>query len=474
MPAARYAKKKGVRGRPTAPTVFAGVEQGHPVVLAGDVFLNQNQRDPSWDSIADGFIRLNEASWRELDLTPHPHVSRSGIQIRVQPGRRIGAVPLNSPVTGKVVAGLVIQPRFGWSGIGSLLQRVGWQHGPSFASLENVPGSGREVPPWVIAGPAFERILEMIEQLPVSFRAVERVVTSPRGRIDWKGYSKQLARSTWHHLPCEFNELGPDITLLGYAQWALARLVESLHQSGAVGDPIALELQANLQRLLQGLRALPEVRPNLADLKVNRGMASPTMVRGLEAIAWIADRRGLGGGHERDGLAWSLDVAELWEAYVGAMLAQEARSSGWQMRTASDRGTTIPIAWQSRGTMRSLMPDFVLKKGDEIRVVDAKYKSHFVDLSSRQWHEFGAAAQGFSAGNDSFGARSLADDHRADLHQILAYAGLMHAKRISAELVYPLRRRDASPNEIPTPMSATLPSLSEREVTLTLRALPFG
>jgi len=38
--------------------------------------------------------------------------------------------------------------------------------------------------------------------------------------------------------------------------------------------------------------------------------------RGIEAIAWIVDERGLGGGNERDGLAWVLPLEKLWESYV--------------------------------------------------------------------------------------------------------------------------------------------------------------
>jgi 5-methylcytosine-specific restriction endonuclease McrBC regulatory subunit McrC len=95
-----------------------------------------------------------------------------------------------------------------------------------------------------------------------------------------------------------------------------------------------------------------------------------------------------------------------------------------------------------------------------VHIVDAKYKAHFADLDEFAWMKL---------------ADEIRDAHRADVHQVLAYASLYDAEDVTATLVYPLRQ-------------ATWEALSERgrdharadlfhgnrRVRLELRGLPFG
>jgi 5-methylcytosine-specific restriction endonuclease McrBC regulatory subunit McrC len=106
------------------------------------------------------------------------------------------------------------------------------------------------------------------------------------------------------------------------------------------------------------------------------------------------------------------------------------------------------------------VPDFVLQRGREIHVVDAKYKAHFTDLDEHGWREFQ---------DDQRSA------HRADVHQVLAYAGLFDAEHVTATLVYPVRR-DAYLTLAERGQDRSIATLyhGNREVSLELRGLPFG
>ncbi len=97
---------------------------------------------------------------------------------------------------------------------------------------------------------------------------------------------------------------------------------------------------------------------------------------------------------------------------------------------------------------------------ERVDVVDAKYKAHFAELDEQGWRAF---------------AEDAREAHRADIHQILAYASLFDAPEVRAVLVYPLRERtwrilrdrgrDVSVAELFT---------GRRHVRLELRGLPFG
>jgi len=184
--------------------------------------------------------------------------------------------------------------------------------------------------------------------------------------------------------------------------------------------------------------------------------------RGLQAIGWIVEERGLGGTDTSDGLAWSLPLEVLWENYVESHYRSESRMTGATIRVGRLGETTFPIRWRQslRRSLSHLVPDLVLQRGREIHVVDAKYKAHFTDLDESGWRAFQ---------DDERSA------HRADVHQVLAYAGLFDAEYVTATLVYPLRRDTylALAERRQDRSVATLYH-GNREVSLELRGLPFG
>ena len=106
------------------------------------------------------------------------------------------------------------------------------------------------------------------------------------------------------------------------------------------------------------------------------------------------------------------------------------------------------------------MPDIVVRKGRSIRVVDAKYKAHFADLDEQAWVRM---------------TDDIREAHRADVHQVLAYASLYDAQDITATLIYPLRRntwealRDRKRDRAKAELFH-----GSRRVILELRGIPFG
>jgi len=184
--------------------------------------------------------------------------------------------------------------------------------------------------------------------------------------------------------------------------------------------------------------------------------------RGLEAISWILEERGLGGGRELDGLAWHLSLDRLWEAYVEATIRREAAGIGGEVKVARLRETTFPLHWTdpSHRSLGHLAPDIVVRRGRAIQVVDAKYKAHLAELDEAGWRRFSDEAR---------------DAHRADLHQVLAYAALYDAEEITATLVYPLRHStwDALEKRGRSSSRAELRH-GGRRISMELRGLSFG
>ena len=273
----------------------------------------------------ESFRRLNDDAFGALGVAPRFESTARGPVLTLCPGGRAGAIPLRSGTTGHVVAGYVVRPRFGWTGVGSILSETGWHSAPNILRMPLVPGSGREVPPWVLAGPVIARLRALLDSLKRGFDFKDDTPQAPRGTIQWSRYlHTSLPSGRWHQLPCRFPDLSTDPILRGAIRWTLERVLEEL---GFVAghDRVALGLRTDATRLLEQLGNIARVYPRV-ELIGRMGGGDPLLGQivhsGLEAIGWVRDERGLGGGRQMDGLAWSLPLERLWEDHVAAKVAR--------------------------------------------------------------------------------------------------------------------------------------------------------
>ena len=194
-------------------------------------------------------------------------------------------------------------------------------------------------------------------------------------------------------------------------------------------DRVALDLRTDAQRLLERVGDVPRVYPRselLGRMSGNDPLLEQVVRSGLEAIGWVRDERGLGGGRQMDGLAWALPLDRLWEDHVAAKVQEQVRQEGGVLRLGRRGETVTPLHWSdsSHRSLGHLVPDIVVTRPESVWIVDAKYKSHFAEIDEAGWRQM---------------AHEIRDSHRSDLHQVLAYSSLFDAPEIKATLAYPLR-----------------------------------
>jgi hypothetical protein len=448
---------------PDQKPLYVAADHGACITVDREPFAPDPRR-AGWGPFIDGFLRMNGAALDALDVRREIAAGKDGPVVRLLPGSRTGAVPLRSAQTGHVAGGFVVRPRFGWAGVGRVLSETGWQAAPEFLESPLVPGSGREVPPWVLAGPVLSRLAALLRSLRRGYTEAEALLRRPRGRILWSRYrTESLARGHWDRVPCRFPDLESDPRLRRAIRWTLERLHRDLVAVGR-NDSVSMALAALAVRLIERLANVTPLMPRRDELgRAGASRLVDEVVRhGLEAMAWIVEERGLGGGRELDGLAWQLPLDRLWESYVEAVARREAALNGGDVRVGRLGQTIFPLHWTdpTHRSLGHLVPDIVVQRGRSVQVIDAKYKAHLSELDASGWHRF---------------ADEQRESHRADLHQILAYASLYDAEEITATLVYPLRRdtwealrhrgRDRSAADL---------LHGGRHVRLELRGLPFG
>ncbi|MCL6558041.1 MAG: McrC family protein [Firmicutes bacterium] len=404
---------------------------------AAFLLKGQIPRDPQSLAarLASQFIRQNRGVFQFFHVLADLAYDGREVEIVLQAGTKIGALPLLSPTSGKPDYGLVIKPRFAWPGIGSMLGKMGWRVVPSLLQLPLLPRSDRNIPPWVLAATVLFRIKKLLECLERRFEFSEAELRAPRGSVKWPAYvTSSATRARFLHVPCRYPDLRDDRELIAAVHYTLRKLQASLESQRSAGA-FVLQLISLCQSLLERVRSVPPVRPTAPAINGwHRGPLRTEIFReGLQAVEWTVEDRGLAGLGDLQGLPWVMSMEEFFEAWTETVAAALTRQVGGILRTGRKRETVAPLVWDSpyAGSQKYLVPDLILERSSaengekEVIIFDAKYKSHWEDLSRDQW-----------GGLDE----ELRESHRADLFQILAYSALFEGKKVTCCLVYPCRK----------------------------------
>jgi hypothetical protein len=417
-------------------------DHGDPLEVRAHVIGASGER---W---VEPFLQANAPSLPRLRLKVDV-CADSEVYVRLTPGARIGAMPLVGPATRRVVAGILVEPRFRWPALGAVFNSIGFTVEPALGGSPLVPGSARDVPPWILAGPVIQRVAALLRHSRRSFVEHQETRSSLRGRVLWPMWiSTQLPRGAWTQFPCRYSEPESDPCLLANARWTLSRLMEEL--SRVAWSPPGRFLLRRADELLLAIGPGTALRPGVAPAVP---AASEWLRDALEAMAWVAEERGLGGARSLDGLAWDLSIDSVWEAWIAAFAGRLGGRLG--MSASPFAGARRVLRWVGPvQSMGSLAPDVELRSAERVVWIDAKYKPHLQLLARRGWSGVSEEIRG---------------EHRADLHQALAYASLADVAQIDTLLLYP--SMGSEPRRLDTVATVTS---GRRRVRLILASVPFG
>ena len=115
---------------PAARPLLSTTDEGDPIRV--DARLVQAAGD-RW---IDPFLAANRLALQRLGLTPDVH-SDDGLHMLLRPSGRIGAVPLVAPASRRVVAGLLVSPRFRWTALGEVLSGIGFSIAPALGGVRS-------------------------------------------------------------------------------------------------------------------------------------------------------------------------------------------------------------------------------------------------------------------------------------------------------------------------------------------------
>jgi hypothetical protein len=373
----------------------------------------------------ENFLEMNRGILNDFGIRGQLGGLRGNIGLWLETDTHIGALPLLSPSSAKPELGLVVEPRFSWSSAGDMLVGTGFRITPDILPLPRmVPNSDRQIPSWVLSATVLMRIEALIKQSTRRFEMNEAVLSAPKGQVNWTRYAtNHWAQGQCLSIPCRFPDLLQDTKLHGVMHWTVLRHQDALRTQR--GRHIAvLHLLQRCEALLTQLRPFAPRQPQTGWQPTNRNTTSDVFRKGLEAIQWTVDERGLGGTSDLAGLPWRMDMATFFEAWIESIAETTAKRFQAKLTAGRRNETLVRLNWQPQrlGTQRALIPDVVLQRADVTLVIDAKYKRH---------------AQLVGYGSFGKGKHDWQAQHREDLLQVLAYSSLFDTPRVVACLAYP-------------------------------------
>jgi hypothetical protein len=393
-------------------------------------WLGGEGRDPALaaEVRAESLILANRGLLKDFLIDADVRRQNKIPYVVLRPSTRIGALPLLSPVTGRIDYGLVVEPRFQWGGIGEILGKTGYKIVPQLLPLPELPQSDRRIPPWVLSSIILVRLKELLEKIARRFILKNEDLLVPKGTVNWTQFSTQrLPIAKAMSIPCEFPDLRDDEVLRSAIHYVLREHYGSLMAQRSNGI-VVLQLLGLCESLLMKVAGTSPKRPRIAQLDSWRHniISSKAFSEGIQAIEWTMEERGLAGLSELSGLSWRLDMEIFFEAWVESIGGDLAKSCGMTIRAGRKEETRVALDWRPpyTGSQRSLIPDIVLERNDVTLIMDAKYKSHAEEIRFGGWKNVD---------------EELRELHRNDILQVLAYSSLFDTPRIIACLVYPCR-----------------------------------
>lgn len=400
-------------------------------IEAMDLFRINDKRDvATLARLSDQWIDNNRGIFSHYDVSVNKTFDGNSVDIILRTGNKIGALPLLSPITGKPDFGLVIKPRFDWIGLGSMLTIMGWRVIPTLVKLPIVPGTERQIPSWVLSTMVLHRLKQLMQNLDRRFEFTNTHLTAPKGTVKWNEYATQkIPKASLLSVPCRFPDIMENNDLLAGIHFTLNSHQSSLQNQRSAGAAVIYLLDL-CGRLIQRVKHIAPRQPSKIMLNAWYGAQFKADVfrDGIQAIQWTVDDQGLAGIGDIQGLPWMLSMEEFFEAWLETVVEKIAKSSGGELKVGRRGQTITPIAWDKPyfGTQKYLLPDILLKRGNELVIFDAKYKEHWEELKSVRW----------STLNDE-----IREQHRSDILQVLAYASVYNCETITCCLIYPCRKQ---------------------------------
>ena len=357
------------------------------------------------------FINYNSDLFDFLGVSPIINGSDQSTSLVFRSSSYIGTIPLRASDTGKQIGDFVVTPRFTgrdrFEDYIEILNLLGSEISPEV--IDSLPlASGRNFrPPLYLEAVKFIDNLESLVSKPWrKFDNVEKLSNQPTGQINWNKYinnefkiESRLKFPTHKNILSEFHR-----------EYSEIRYVFDICKNELLSSNTPQRIKSTLRSKLKFIEEkLYNHKPSITKNISMKSADSPTVKRCKEQANRILNFE------LADSTAWRVDFSDVFEKYVQYIFKEVAKETGGKLvaNFKFQSKTSKHYSWE----LKHLEPDAIYQKDNFLVFIDAKYKSNL-------YNKFGKS-------------ETLKDDHRHDLHQIMAYSSFSKTENKNGFLCYP-------------------------------------
>ena len=279
------------------------------------------------------------------------------------------------------------------------------------------------LPRWLKAIDTLKAIERALQCCLRGIKAIHEVKDNPVGRVNWNNYStRNVPYGKWNRFSCTIADYSLDIDIHRQFKGIVEQIEKDLS-----GHYVPINVKRKALPTLQRIKKILEkVNLELPDVDKLKNSNIPPFYRSVyedaktRAVEYVSQSRFSIYSAEFFGLPWAIEMDRLFESWVEFWSYKFSRQMGANFYSDIRGNSKIRFLSLGRwGGLKDLKPDIIIDKAEHTMVIDVKYKKHLLYLK---------------LGNFT---KDILEEHRKDIHQILAYAASSSNTDKKAVLVYP-------------------------------------
>jgi hypothetical protein len=357
------------------------------------------------------FIQYNSDQFEFLGVQPVINGTDQNTSLYFRTSNYIGSIPLRASDTGKQIGDFVVMPRFvgkdRFEDYIEIIELLGEDISPEV--VDSLPlVSGRNFrPPLYLEAVKFIKTLEILIMKPwKKFDNDERISHQPTGQVNWNKYIKNEYKvENKIKFPVRKNILSEF-----HHEYSEIRHVFDLCKLELLSSNTPQRIKNTLRPTLEFIgNKLYLHKPKETNQITIKASDNPTVKTCKEKANKILNHKLL------DSTAWRVDFSDVFEKFVQYIFKETAKEIGGKLFSnyKFHSKSSIHYSWE----LKHIEPDAIYQKDSLLVFVDAKYKSNLYNK--------------FDLSN------ILKEEHRHDLHQIMAYSSFGKTINKYGFLCYP-------------------------------------
>jgi hypothetical protein len=357
------------------------------------------------------FVDYNSEQFKFLGVQPYILGTDQNTSLAFRSSEFIGSIPLRASDTGKQIGDFVVMPRFTgrdrFVDYIEILNLLGTEISPKVVdSLPLASGKNFRPPLYLEAVKFITSLEQLIAKAWRKFDNIQKISNQPSGQINWRKYiNNEFRLENRLKFPVNANVLSEF-----HSEYAEIRYVFDVCKSELLSANTPQRIKNTLRTKLSFLEErLYHHKPKATSKITIQFSDTPTVKACKEQANKILNFNLV------DSTAWRVDFSDVFEKFTQYIFKEAAKETGGRLYSNFKFHSMASknYSWE----LKHIEPDAIYQKENLLVFIDAKYKSNLY--------------------NKYDNSDTLKDDHRHDLHQIMAYTSFSKTNFKFGLLCYP-------------------------------------